>query len=358
MHAGLVQDPTQPTDTLEARSGGRHGQRGPPPRPGASNVGWIAPCRSALTQNEVVKGEGITYSEELNKVYIALTRFKTSALAGSTTSTPWQYDIIGHDDIRLPDNACGGILKMDVTSTTNWRPTHGRIILAGVPQTADAQGNTCDVNNIASPDNLIMMPGTSQLFIQEDCDDHINCVGWLVDLLQKAPYAPWPANPVLTRIISSPAGAEITGVWPATVGTYTYVPMGMQHADSSPFGFVGYVGPVPNSLLGLARASRPTRLALSAAGSSTPSRHRPVRRERTSPSPPTTSASSKQVVLECCCIGSSSLYIKDELFKWVLLIRSLVRANYLSVFSVFVFLCVPIVCVFPSGVRTRTEVSH
>ena len=202
------------------------------------------------TQTEVVKGEGITFSEELNKVYLALTRFKTSALAGSTTGTPWQYDLIGHDDIRLPDNACGGILEMDVTSTTNWRPTHGRIILAGVPQTADLLGNTCNVNNIASPDNLIMMPGTSQLFIQEDCDDHTNCVGWLLDLLQKAPYAPWPANPVITRIISSPREAEITGAWPATIGAYTYVSMGMQHAAASPSAFVGYVGPVPNSLLG------------------------------------------------------------------------------------------------------------
>ena len=198
----------------------------------------------------MVKGEGLTFSEELQKVYIALTRFKTSALDGATTATPYQYDLKDHDDIRLPDNACGGLLEVDVTSATNWRPTRARVFIAGVPQAADAQGNTCDVNNIASPDNLIMIPGTSQLFIQEDCDDHTNCVGWSLDLLQKAPYAPWPANPVLTRIVSSPKGAEVTGAWPATIGAYTYVSMGFQHSDSSPTGIVGYVGPLPNTMLG------------------------------------------------------------------------------------------------------------
>lgn len=109
-------------------------------------------------QVEFSKGEGITYSEELKKVYIALTRFKIGALDGATTTPPYRYDIPGHDDVRLPDNSCGGILELDVAN--GWRPVHARMMIAGTPQAADAQGNTCDVNGIASPDNVLVLPGT------------------------------------------------------------------------------------------------------------------------------------------------------------------------------------------------------
>lgn len=117
------------------------------------------PTRAPKQQLEWSKAEGITYSEELGKVYMAITRFRFGARDGAITTIPYQYDIQSRDDVRLPENTCGGILEFDVAN--GWRPVRARMMIAGTPQTADAQGNTCDVNGLASPDNVLVLPGTS-----------------------------------------------------------------------------------------------------------------------------------------------------------------------------------------------------
>lgn len=84
------------------------------------------------------------------------------------------------------------------------------------------------------------------MLILEDCDDHVNCAIWSLDLLQKAPYqSAWPANPMLTRIGSAPPDAEATGAWYTSVGGFTYITMGFQRSNPA---VVGYMGPVPTAL--------------------------------------------------------------------------------------------------------------
>lgn len=40
----------------------------------------------------------------------------------------------------------------------------------------DASGNVCDLNGIASPDNVASVPEFNQLMIGEDTDGHVNDV--------------------------------------------------------------------------------------------------------------------------------------------------------------------------------------
>jgi len=148
---------------------------------------------------EFNKFEGVTFDASRNKLYIAISditgAFKdASTLAGIS------------NDISVTENRCGGVYQLSVDPvtyvTTNMSPL---VLGAAKSYTGDANysANTCDLDKIASPDNVVMGPTKDILLIGEDTSRHQNDVLWAYNLNTGA----------LTRIFSTPYGAETTSPW-------------------------------------------------------------------------------------------------------------------------------------------------
>ena len=116
------------------------------------------------------------------------------------------------------------------------------------PEGGEWAGNTCDMDGIASPDNMSYLPGRDTLFIGEDTTTgHQNDAVWALDL----------TSGELTRILTTPYGAETTSVYAyPDVNGHGYVMAVVQH----PYGesdedklqtpdqaqaYLGYIGPFP-----------------------------------------------------------------------------------------------------------------
>jgi hypothetical protein len=85
---------------------------------------------------------------------------------------------------------------------------------------ADAYGNTADVNAVANTDNLSYSEALRTLFIGEDSGMHTNNFVWAYNIDTKQ----------LSRILSIPAGAEATGL--AAVDNrngFSYIMSNFQH---------------------------------------------------------------------------------------------------------------------------------
>ena len=166
------------------------------------------------------------------------------------TDADAKADLVGRNDIRLTKNGCGAVYEMQLDG--GFMGTGIKAVVTGKPMEYAAgtpeAGNTCDVNGIASPDNLTFIPGQNTLIIAEDSDDgHQNDVVWADDL----------ATGALTRILSTPYGAEATSVdWYPDVMGHGYLVAVVQHpygetdqdklVDSAQAnGYVGYLGPFP-----------------------------------------------------------------------------------------------------------------
>ena len=97
---------------------------------------------------------------------------------------------------------------------------------------------TCIVDHIANPDNVAMIPDYNQLIIGEDTGKHDNNLIWIYDFYTGA----------MTRVASTPDGAETTSPYWYTVGDWSYMSYIVQHPGSSvtgDAGYIGYVGPFP-----------------------------------------------------------------------------------------------------------------
>jgi hypothetical protein len=87
--------------------------------------------------------------------------------------------------------------------------------------TADALGNTANVDKIASPDNLKFSEKLRTLFIGEDSGQHVNNFLWAYNIDTKT----------LSRVLSTPAGAESTGLHAVDeINGWTYIMSNFQHA--------------------------------------------------------------------------------------------------------------------------------
>ena len=85
---------------------------------------------------------------------------------------------------------------------------------------ADALGNKSNPDKISYPDNLKFSENLRTLFIGEDSGTHINNFLWAYDV----------DTSKLTRILSTPAGAESTGLHAVDeVNGFTYVMSNFQH---------------------------------------------------------------------------------------------------------------------------------
>ncbi|MCX8508786.1 MAG: DUF839 domain-containing protein, partial [Rhodobacteraceae bacterium] len=150
--------------------------------------------------SEFRKMEGQAFDPATNRLYVAITQ-----IAKGMTDGDEKADLAGRNDIRLEKNDCGAVYEMQMDGA--FVGTRMKAVLVGQPAdyAADAPeaGNACDVNGIASPDNLTFIPGQNHLIIAEDSEEgHQNDVVWSMDM----------ASGELTRILSTPYGAEATSV--------------------------------------------------------------------------------------------------------------------------------------------------
>ena len=172
---------------------------------------------------EFTKGEGVTFNDKDKKMYYAISYIQTSMLTADGGPV---------DDIRAAGNAAGATYTFDLAA--NQKDTAGAPInssyvatkayvepmLLGKPMLADADGNTADVNFIANTDNLFYSEAMRTLFVGEDSGAHVNNYVWAYNVDSKT----------LTRILSTAAGAEATGLQIVDdMNGYSYIMSNTQH---------------------------------------------------------------------------------------------------------------------------------
>ena len=184
---------------------------------------------------EFEKFEGVTHNAADKKLYVAMTRMRSGM--EDKPSDP-------ANDIRIPVNSAGAVYELDlvggkteVVVDTNgevidtdspidsqYVGTAMRALVLGETITKDDDGNTANVDKIASPDNIKYSEKMRTLFIGEDSSLHVNNFLWAYNV-----DAPRNSPPV--RILSIPAGAESTGLQVVEdANGFAYIMSNYQHA--------------------------------------------------------------------------------------------------------------------------------
>ncbi len=174
---------------------------------------------------EFNKMEGVAFNAADRKVYIAI-----SDISGAMT----EFDGGPTDDVRVKKIKAGGVYELTLTSGV--RDSDGALIdsdyvateMAGIPALigegltpADGLGNTANPDKIAGPDNIFFSEKMRTLFIGEDSSGHANNFVWAYNV----------DTGKLARILSTPAGAESTGLQVVeNLGGHTYIMSNYQHA--------------------------------------------------------------------------------------------------------------------------------
>jgi hypothetical protein len=87
--------------------------------------------------------------------------------------------------------------------------------------TPDALGNTANADKVANPDNIKFSEKLRTLFVGEDSGTHVNNFLWAYNVDTK----------VLTRLLSTPSGAESTGLHAVDdMNGFAYIMSNFQHA--------------------------------------------------------------------------------------------------------------------------------
>ncbi|MGM0885129.1 MAG: PhoX family protein [Bacillota bacterium] len=183
---------------------------------------------------EFNKMEGVTYNEKDNKGYLAISSIDKTMLVNSSDPT---------DHIHLPQIKAGGVFKLSFASYqkssdgktiySQYVPTTMSGLVTGEDlTTADADGNTANVDKIASPDNIVYSEMMRTLFIAEDTDYHANCYTWAYNIDTKK----------LSRLVSVPGGGEATGLQLVNdLNGFSYLMLSAQNP-----GYVGYLAGLPS----------------------------------------------------------------------------------------------------------------
>ncbi|WP_423406683.1 PhoX family protein [Heyndrickxia sp. MSNUG] len=174
--------------------------------------------------SEFNKMEGLTLNEKDNKVYVAIADQSKGMEKDTTGKDP-------ADHIQLPKMKSGVTYQLNLaggqtdcngnTIDSKYAAASMEGLLVGEDMAkADEYGNTANVDKVASPDNLSYSPAMRTLFIGEDSGMHTNNFVWAYNLDTKQ----------LTRILSTPAGAESTGLFAAeNRNGFSYIMSNFQH---------------------------------------------------------------------------------------------------------------------------------
>jgi len=205
---------------------------------------------------EFRKEEGLTFDPTRGTVYVSMSEVAKGMNDGSSN------DLGGPNHIRLPSNSCGTVYELPVAATllsatpgevfgsdvfSAYVPYRMTGLVAGVPDGSVAN-NSCNIDGIANPDNVTVIPGYDVLIIGEDTGSgHQNDAIWAYDLYTHE----------LTRIFTTPYGSETTSPYfHPNLGGFGYITAVVQH----PYGesdqgmltspdeanaYVGYIGAFP-----------------------------------------------------------------------------------------------------------------
>lgn len=201
---------------------------------------------------EFRKWEGFTYDPIGRVAYTSISEVSTGMEVGPSF----------RDHIQVKKNLCGCVMEMGFNGDEDYQISWIKSLECGKSANETAykaiseeyyKTNKCDVNFIASPDNVAFIPEYNQLLIGEDTDMHRNNVIWSRDM----------KTGKLTRILSTPVGAETTGpYWYPNINGFSYITAVIQHPFDSTYdkdkaskspegaedalrGYVGYLGPLP-----------------------------------------------------------------------------------------------------------------
>ena len=174
---------------------------------------------------EFNKMEGVTVNQADKKLYIAISYVEKGMVAGYAATDP-------ADDIQLTKVSSGAVYELAMTGGQSDSNTATAIdsVWVGTSMTgtiwgtdlasADAAGNTSDVDAIANPDNVKFAEKARTLFIGEDSGRHVNNFMWAYNV----------DTGKLSRLLSLPAGAESTGLQTVEdMNGFAYVMSNFQH---------------------------------------------------------------------------------------------------------------------------------
>ncbi|MCA0325533.1 MAG: PhoX family protein [Proteobacteria bacterium] len=171
------------------------------------------------------KMEGTTVNVRDKKAYSAISAIRDSMVVGGS-------GYVAAHRVSFPKAIqAGGVLQHELTGgqkdssgaaiDSDWVPARSQFILLGEDlATADTLGNLAHADKIANPDNLKFSEELRTLFIGEDSGLHVNNFLWAYHVDTGS----------LSRILSTPAGAESTGLHAVThLNGWTYVMSNFQH---------------------------------------------------------------------------------------------------------------------------------
>lgn len=162
---------------------------------------------------EFTKMEGVSHNARDRKAYVVISRIESSMKTDATAPM---------DDIKLPENLGGAVYELKLSK--NGKDTQGHEIesdfvakaMASIPELfggwngrdsndkeiKDAEGNRCGQDKVCGPDNIKFSPVARTLFIGEDTGRRNNNYVWAFNIDSRK----------LSRILSTPMGAEATGL--------------------------------------------------------------------------------------------------------------------------------------------------
>lgn len=166
------------------------------------------------------KWEGTTVNAKDKIAYVAMSYIQTSMIDGTT-------------DIKVQGPKAGATYAMNLRGgqkdlsgaaiDSDWVPVDMAAPAALVGQdlaSADALGNLASADKVANPDNLKFSEKMRTLYIGEDSGMHVNNFLWAYNVDTKQ----------LARVLSTPAGAESTGLQGVDdANGWTYILSNFQH---------------------------------------------------------------------------------------------------------------------------------
>lgn len=175
---------------------------------------------------EFRKAEGLAFDPDGRTAYLAVTDIDKGMLKGKGSGD-------AGDQIRVAQVHAGGVYALPVAggqAGTDGKPIDSDYVpvSAHVPQgllgvdlaEPDAMHNTASLDHIANPDNLFWSTAYRTLFVGEDSGMHTANFLWA--------WQPGMSAPV--RLLSAPAGAELTGLRVyGDIGGHAYALTNAQH---------------------------------------------------------------------------------------------------------------------------------
>ena len=179
---------------------------------------------------ELTKLEGVDVNAKDKIAYFAVSRIETTMLAGPDQPATTRPEV---DDIQLAALRPGAVYASHLRGgqsdskgqsiSSAWVPTDFYVPkgLLGENMATDADGNNANTLKISQPDNVKFSETMRTLFVGEDGSGHLNNYVWAynVDTQQ------------LSKLLSTPAGAECTGLQAVdNLNGFAYLMTAFQHA--------------------------------------------------------------------------------------------------------------------------------